>query len=112
MVEHVKKDLSGFTRICKLTDIPIGEARTYDTGEGSVALCNVDGVLYAINNLCTHDDGPLGAGSLAGFEIECPRHGARFDVRTGAATAMPAAVGVDIFETAVYEEDVYVKLDV
>ena len=104
-------DLRGFVRVARLSDVPLGEARTYDTGEYSVALCNVDGVIYAINNLCSHDDGPLGSGKLIGAEIECPRHGARFNVTTGAVTCMPAAVGIDTFQTKLVGEDIYVKLE-
>jgi 3-phenylpropionate/trans-cinnamate dioxygenase ferredoxin subunit len=105
------RDLTGFTKLARIQDIPNGEARTFDFEDESVALCNFDGTIYAINNLCTHDDGPLGDGCLKGFEIECPRHGARFDIRTGVATAMPAAVGVDTFETVLDGDDIYVKLD-
>ncbi len=105
------KNLTGFVKVARMQDIPSGQARTYEVGEDSVALCNVDGVIYAINNICSHDDGPLGDGTLQGCEIECPRHGARFDVRTGSVTAMPAAVGVDTFETFVDGGDIYVKLE-
>ena len=105
------KSMTGFVKIARLQDIPVGQARTYDIDDESVALCNVEGVIYAINNICSHDDGPLGDGTLDAFEIECPRHGARFDVRSGAVTAMPAAVGVDTFETIVDGDDIYVKFD-
>lgn len=105
------KTLDGFVRVARLQDIPAGQARTFEIGDDSVALCNVEGVIYAINNICSHDDGPLGDGTLDAYEIECPRHGARFDVRSGAVTAMPAAVGVDTFETIINGDDIYVKFD-
>lgn len=107
----IVKDLTGYVKVARLQDVPAGQARTFEVGEESVALCNVDGVIYAINNICSHDDGPLGDGTLDGCEIECPRHGARFDVRDGSVTAMPAAVGVDSFETVVDGDDIYVKID-
>ncbi len=107
----VTKDLTGFVKLAKTGDVPAGTVRTFDIEDGSVAICNVDGAFYAIDNVCTHDDGPLGDGKLIGCEVECPRHGARFDIRTGAVTAMPAAVGVDSYETYVDGEDIYVKLD-
>lgn len=107
----VTKDLTGFVKLAKAGEVPNGAVRTFDAPEGSVALCNIDGTFYAIDNVCTHDDGPLGDGKLIGCEVECPRHGARFDVRNGEATAMPAAVGVDTYETYVDGEDIYVKLD-
>ncbi|MBI2935507.1 MAG: non-heme iron oxygenase ferredoxin subunit [Chloroflexi bacterium] len=65
--------------------------------ELSLALCNVDGQVYAIENVCTHDGGTLGAGELEGYVVECPRHGARFDVRTGAVLAMPAVIPVETY---------------
>jgi len=107
----VTKDLTGFVKLAKTNEIPTGEARTYDVADESIALCNVEGRFYAIDNVCTHDDGPLGDGKLIGCEIQCPRHGARFDVRTGDVTAMPAAVGVNSYETYVDGDDIYVKLD-
>jgi len=75
----------------------------------SIALCNVDGKLYAIEDICTHDDGPLGEGTLDGKEVECPRHGARFDVRTGAVTRMPAVAPVRTFPVTVEGDSVFVE---
>jgi 3-phenylpropionate/trans-cinnamate dioxygenase ferredoxin subunit len=62
----------------------------YAIGDHDVAVCNVGGEFYAIDDLCTHDGGSLDQGELEGDQIECPRHGARFDVRTGAAVQLPA----------------------
>ena len=56
----------------------------------AIAVFNVDGAFYAIDDVCTHDGGPLAEGELWGCEIQCPRHGARFDVRTGKPLCMPA----------------------
>lgn len=78
-------------------EIGEGQVRTYDLGHGSVAVARRDGQLYAVQDLCTHDDGPLGEGTLEGFQIECPRHGARFDIRTGAVTQMPAIMPIATF---------------
>ena len=55
-----------------------------------VVIVNLDGDFYAIEDVCTHDGGPLGEGKLEGCQIICPRHGARFDVRTGQALTLPA----------------------
>ncbi|MBI5595053.1 MAG: non-heme iron oxygenase ferredoxin subunit [Elusimicrobia bacterium] len=78
-------------------------------GELRVAVCNVDGVFYAVEDVCTHDDGPLGEGSLKGGELECPRHGARFDVKSGAALRMPAVVPVRTFPVKVVAGTVEVE---
>jgi 3-phenylpropionate/trans-cinnamate dioxygenase ferredoxin subunit len=83
----------------------------FRAGSVRVALANLGGAIYAIEDVCTHDDGPLGEGALDGNAVECPRHGARFDVTTGAVLSMPAAVPVRSFETRVTEGDVYVKVE-
>jgi 3-phenylpropionate/trans-cinnamate dioxygenase ferredoxin subunit len=62
-----------------------------------VVIFNIDGKFYAIDDVCTHDDGPLGEGNLEGYQIVCPRHGARFDVRTGKALALPAVQDVHYY---------------
>ena len=76
--------------VAKTSDIPVERVGLYTVGDHQVALCNVDGEFYAIDNICTHDGGSLDQGELEGDQIECPRHGARFDVRTGAAIQLPA----------------------
>ncbi len=85
-MEQTKK----YVAVAKASDVPPGEARVFEVEGLSLALCHVDGKIHAIDNICTHDDGPLGSGALEGNAIECPRHGARFDVRTGAVLGMPA----------------------
>jgi 3-phenylpropionate/trans-cinnamate dioxygenase ferredoxin subunit len=75
-----------------------GTLRVFPYRDTRVAVCRAGGALYAIEDLCTHDDGPLGEGTLRGDEVECPRHGARFSVKTGAALSMPAVAPVRVFE--------------
>jgi len=89
--------------IAAATDIPDGEARTFAVESARIAVARVQGSLYAVQDLCSHDDGPLGSGKLDGFEIQCPRHGARFDVRDGAVRRMPAIQPIATF--AVKERD-------
>ena len=72
-------------------------------------LCNVAGTLYAIEAVCTHDGGELDQGELDGCRIMCPRHGAYFDVTTGAALTLPAIVPVETFPVRVEGDDVYVE---
>jgi 3-phenylpropionate/trans-cinnamate dioxygenase ferredoxin subunit len=90
--------------------VPEGEARVFEADGTRIAVCRVEGRFYAIEDVCTHDDGPLGEGSLEGCQIICPRHGARFDVRTGEALRMPAVVGVETFEIEEVDGNLVVKL--
>jgi 3-phenylpropionate/trans-cinnamate dioxygenase ferredoxin subunit len=82
--------VSEWVRICSLAELLPGECRTGWDGDTPIAVFNVDGTVYAIEDICTHDGSELTGGPIDGFEVECPRHGARFDVRTGAALCPPA----------------------
>src|SRR5512139_4076921 len=100
-----------FVSVAKLDDIPRGRVKIVAVGDEEVALCNVDGTIYAVANVCSHDGGPLGEGHLLGDQIECPRHGARFDVRTGAVKALPAIVPIPTFAVRVDGQDILVEVD-
>lgn len=73
-------------------------------------LCNVDGKIYAIEDVCTHDGGPLEQGTLEGETIVCPRHGATFDVRTGDVITLPAVVPLMTFDVSVEGDDIFVDV--
>jgi 3-phenylpropionate/trans-cinnamate dioxygenase ferredoxin component len=103
--------LPDFTTVAQITDLPPGSIKTVMTGDTHLALANVNGDIYAIEDVCSHDGGPLGEGEVLDFEVECPRHGARFDVRTGKVTAFPAVVGVRTFPVKVEGGDVKVSLE-
>jgi 3-phenylpropionate/trans-cinnamate dioxygenase ferredoxin component len=73
-------------------DLPRGERMFIEVDGQPIVIMNVDGKYYAIGDVCTHDDGPLGDGQVDGYQIICPRHGARFDIRNGKAVALPAVI--------------------
>ncbi len=98
-------------RVCALADVPEGEVRAVACGERSIAVANIGGELAAIDNLCTHDGGPLGDGRLDGGRVLCPRHGAAFDARSGRALTLPAVRGVRAYDVTVVGGDVYVECD-
>ncbi len=98
-----------FVRVAARDDIPVGGKKLVEIDGIPVAIFNVDGAFYAIEDVCTHDGGNLVEGDLMGNEIECPRHGARFDVRTGAATKMPAFEPVPTYAVEVAGEDVLLE---
>ena len=99
-------------QVGSLDEIEPGTARVVEVGGQSIALCRVeDGDLYAIENRCTHDDGPLGEGELDGDRIECPRHGALFDVATGRAVTLPAIGKVRCYAVSVDDGQVQIEVD-
>jgi 3-phenylpropionate/trans-cinnamate dioxygenase ferredoxin subunit len=99
---------SGFVTVAKTTDIPVGQVRVFSVDGLEVAIANVDGAFYAIDDVCTHDGGPLGEGTLFGDLVECPRHGARFDVKTGRVRALPAVVPVHTYVVKVEGDEIMV----
>ena len=98
-------------RVAKLTDLSPGTVQVVDLDDQEIALCNVDGQVYAIANLCTHDGSPLNQGCLNGHAVECPRHGARFDVRTGAVLSLPAILPVPTYRVENHGGDIFVEVD-
>jgi len=100
-----------FVKAAKVSDVPEGETIVVTLGDTEVALGNVQGQIYAVANLCTHDGGPLGEGELLGHQIECPRHGARFDVRSGAVRALPAVMPIPTYEVKLEGDDILVEVD-
>jgi 3-phenylpropionate/trans-cinnamate dioxygenase ferredoxin subunit len=97
--------------VAQASDIPPERVAVFRIGDHDVAVCNVGGEFYAIDDLCTHDGGSLDQGELEGNEIECPRHGARFDVRTGEATQLPAFEPVARHAVRVEGEDIQVGVE-
>jgi 3-phenylpropionate/trans-cinnamate dioxygenase ferredoxin component len=75
-----------------------------------IALANLNGEYFALDDACTHDFAPLDQGELVGDQIECPRHGARFDVRTGKAMTLPAIYPIKTFPTRVVGNDIEIEV--
>ena len=96
-------------KAAKLSEIPAGSIREVHVGGKALALANVGGTLYAIDNTCLHRGGPLGEGQLDGKIVTCPWHGWQFDVSTGKAVQNPNA-GVGCFRTEVSGDEVFVEL--
>jgi 3-phenylpropionate/trans-cinnamate dioxygenase ferredoxin subunit len=96
--------------VAKRDDIPPGTAKKVVVDGVEVLLCNVDGELYAVEDVCTHDGGPLDQGELQGCKIMCPRHGALFDVTTGRALTLPAVIPLPTYDVHVEGDDVFVEV--
>jgi 3-phenylpropionate/trans-cinnamate dioxygenase ferredoxin subunit len=102
--------MSDYQRVCRVSDVPEGGKMVVEVGDRLVALFHVDGKFWAIDDLCTHDGGPLAEGELEGHTIACPRHGATFDIRTGRVLSMPATQNTPAHEVKVEGDDVMVRI--
>jgi 3-phenylpropionate/trans-cinnamate dioxygenase ferredoxin subunit len=103
--------MTAWQSVGKTADIPPGRVAVFHVDDHDVAVCNVDGAFYAIDDVCTHDGGSLDQGALEGDQIECPRHGARFDVRTGDAVQLPAFEPVETYPVRVEDDTIQVGVD-
>ncbi|MDR3618517.1 MAG: non-heme iron oxygenase ferredoxin subunit [Paludisphaera borealis] len=93
------------------SELAPGGKKLLDVDGRAIALFRVnDDTYYAIDDVCTHDGGPLAEGDLEGVEIECPRHGARFDVRTGKVLRFPAIEPVAVHEVELRGDDIYIRI--
>jgi 3-phenylpropionate/trans-cinnamate dioxygenase ferredoxin subunit len=79
-----------FVEIAPASELPSGERLFVELGDKPIVIFNIAGQLFAIGDVCSHDNGPVGDGEIEEFEIICPRHGGRFDLRSGKATSLPA----------------------
>jgi len=102
--------VSEFVRVAALSEVPPGSARCVRVGRKRVALFNVDGQIYAIDDTCTHAEASLSEGTVEGCEVVCPLHGARFDLRTGAALSLPAVIPVETYEVKVEGDEVFIRV--
>lgn len=98
--------------VCPLSDLPPGAMRLVEWEDLEIGVFNCAGTVYAIEDRCSHDDGPLVEGELdeADCTVECPRHGSRFDLKTGKPVTLPAYVPVDTFSVVI--DDDLIKLEV
>ena len=99
--------------VCKLAELPAGEMRLIEADGRKIGVFHcADGELYAIEDRCSHDDGPLAEGEFdaASCTVECPRHGSLFDIRTGKPQTLPAYRPVDTFEVRVDDDEVKLEL--
>jgi nitrite reductase/ring-hydroxylating ferredoxin subunit len=97
--------------VAKVNDVPAGKIKVVEAGDRRIALCNYDGRIYAIADECTHDRGPLDQGELIGCEVECPLHGARFNIETGRPTRLPAVRPVKTYHVIVNGDAIAVEVD-
>ena len=100
--------------VCKLTDLPAGDMCLVEADGRKIGVFHCDdGELYAIEDRCSHDDGPLAEGELDAetCTVECPRHGSEFDLRTGKPVTLPAYVPVETFPVLVEDDKIKVEVE-
>lgn len=102
--------MSEYVKVAAVGEIPVGGSKLVEIDYVRVALFNLEGTIYAIEDVCTHDGGPLVEGEvLEGCQVMCPRHGARFDIRTGEALSFPAFEATNTYNVKVEGDDVFIE---
>ena len=98
-----------FVKVADTKDIPRSQLKEVEVGGENICIVNVEGKYFAIGSVCTHEGGPLADGTLEGYEVECPWHGSKFDVRTGEVTNPPADTPEPVYEVKVEGNNILVK---
>jgi 3-phenylpropionate/trans-cinnamate dioxygenase ferredoxin subunit len=111
---NTTSELADSVTVCRIDELPAGEMRLVEADGRKIGVFHAeDGELYAIEDRCSHDDGPLAEGEFdaGACTVECPRHGSLFDLRTGRPKTLPAYVPVETFEALVEDGDVKLEVD-
>ena len=98
-----------FVKVTESKDIGPSSMKAVDVNGEKVCVINAEGNYYAIGNVCTHVGGPLNEGTLEGFEVECPWHGSKFDIRTGEPTKPPAMSAITRYEVKIEGNNILVR---
>ncbi len=99
-----------YVKVCSLAELEEGRAGNYTVNGRGVLIALDGGRVYAVQNTCTHDDGAFGDVAVIRGEIQCPRHGARFEIAGGRAMQIPAVIDLETFDVKVENGDVYVAV--
>jgi len=99
-----------FTKAASVSEVPAGRAKCLTINDRKIALFNVNGTYYAIDDTCTHRGGPLSEGAVSGAQVVCPWHGASFDLATGQVLNPPARSGVAAFKVQVVGDEIQVDV--
>lgn len=99
-----------YVTIGAVEELNNGERLFVEIDGQPLVVFNIAGQLFAIADLCSHDDGPLGDGDLEDYEIQCPRHGAKFDVRSGRVLSLPAIVDIPAYPVRVVDGEIQLGL--
>lgn len=99
-----------YFQISEIHEILPGKRLFLEIDDIPLIVFNIDGEFFALDDICSHDDGPLGEGELDGYKITCPRHGAKFDMRTGEALSLPAVKGVSTYPIRIVDGNIEIGI--
>ncbi len=99
-----------YVEIAPASDLSSGERLFVEVADKPIVIFNIAGQFFAIGDVCTHDEGPLGDGDLEGYNIVCPRHGAEFDIRSGKVMQMPAVVDIPAYPVQVRDGNIFIGI--
>ena len=103
--------MARLVKVAKVSEIPENGVRGFDVEDRQVAVCRINGEFFAFDEICSHQYASLAEGWLEDHTIECPMHGAQFDVRTGEALTLPATENIRTYPVLIKDDDVYIKLE-
>ena len=95
-------------KVCSLDEIPVNRTKIFDVEGTNIQLTRIDDKVYAFEDMCSHEELSIGERIVFGGEIQCPRHGAKFEVATGKATGLPAVMPLKTFEVTIEDNDVFI----
>ena len=103
--------MSQIVRVAAKSEIEAGSAKCFDVGKKTIAVFNLDGEYFAMDEYCPHAGGPLSEGYISGDEVECPWHNASFKIKTGECTSPPAPCGVTSYPVHIEGDDIKVEVE-
>jgi len=109
MTDDERQVMSDFVAVAKVSEVEEGQVKVVRVGDAPIGLTKVEGEFFAFADVCTHDDGPVAEGELDEYIIECPRHGAKFDIRTGRVKQLPAVTPIPVYAVKVEGDTVLVS---
>ena len=99
-----------YVPIAKIDEIAVNQRLFVEIDDLAIMVVNIAGKYFAIGDVCTHDDGPLGEGDIEEFDVICPRHGARFDLRNGKANSLPAYVDIPAYPVRIVADQIEIGI--
>ena len=99
-----------YVTVATVDELPNGERLIIEIDGQAIAVFNIGDLYYAISDVCSHDDGPVAEGELFGNELDCPRHGSHFDLRTGKVLGLPAVVDIPAYPVRIEGEEIQIGL--